>query len=794
MEDDPFADGIKFYGVVKSYNERRGFGFVACEETARRFGRDVYLSKEEAIALTQEAEVGASLEQQEKQKAAAAAAAAAEEDGTLVPSIKEGDFLQFQVQRSTEGFPQAAVARRMRRLKGVVLRAAQDEGSAAAGVPGDVDGLILVKGDDDTSKQASNYDASGLSSFVGREVRVRQADCGQLRLAANDEVAFCCSVAGNGSSNQLEAQLVELLATARSSSQLLGCFSLELPRIGGAAISPTNGECGDSVAKPCLLDGHALTDRVVLAGLPQDLEVPELMRLFSKLGATEVVISHPEEAASNEEGEEPSVTGYSRGRGFAAVTFPGPVQVARMLVRAAHTINEQGATQLARLLPCRRSSSFGPPTLPALPIPTLSAEDGSLMVRWAKVGLAVGYAVDLRPALEEDEEDDETAWRRLDASSGLRAASEAPSDTPLPSGLLGSNCSACRIASGLEASRSFQARILYYASCGCRSQASAPSEACSAPNASDSAPSSAAERVPSKPRFDLSAAVGEATSWPGLSSALEGSGCQGPWSGKDSLYGTSASAGGGGGIGPLSTPAPTSAGAVRLSTNGAPGEMLSLSEATTPGWRCFHGNLIPAPAAPELLAFEEAAGTRTILIQWPCVIHAASYSIDLYDEGTANIERFHRNASEGLQEALAELRVVNLQPGSYGACVRCVAPCGCESVASAWSFLSSSCMPAPPLGAGWQYPSQATSPYVGGSSSSTALLSTNPNHVGRIGSSLLGTGAPPPPPPSAPPSTAGVAAGGTGQTGPPSAPPSVAPSLAAAGPPPPTGSDVLVLD
>merc|ERR1719379_3260968 len=43
-----------FGGVVKSYNARRGFGFLACEETAQRFGRDVYLSKLEVTAAVGE--------------------------------------------------------------------------------------------------------------------------------------------------------------------------------------------------------------------------------------------------------------------------------------------------------------------------------------------------------------------------------------------------------------------------------------------------------------------------------------------------------------------------------------------------------------------------------------------------------------------------------------------------------------------------------------------------------------------------------------------------------------------
>merc|ERR1719387_2831309 len=63
------ADAEYFAGVIKSYNDRRGFGFLACEETARRFGRDVYLSKVESQAAIA--------------------------DG--VEPLKEGDHVQFAV-------------------------------------------------------------------------------------------------------------------------------------------------------------------------------------------------------------------------------------------------------------------------------------------------------------------------------------------------------------------------------------------------------------------------------------------------------------------------------------------------------------------------------------------------------------------------------------------------------------------------------------------------------------------------------------------------------------------------
>ena len=44
-EGKPDKSQLRLPGVVKSYNDRRGFGFLACTETADRFGRDVYMPK-----------------------------------------------------------------------------------------------------------------------------------------------------------------------------------------------------------------------------------------------------------------------------------------------------------------------------------------------------------------------------------------------------------------------------------------------------------------------------------------------------------------------------------------------------------------------------------------------------------------------------------------------------------------------------------------------------------------------------------------------------------------------------
>jgi hypothetical protein len=435
------VDGCIYFGVIKSYNERRGFGFVACEETARKYGRDAYLSKEEAVILAKEPIVSF--------------AAADGSDGSQ-PPIKEGDFLQFQAKRSREGHPQAVNARRLRRLRGTVV---QPLG------PGCAEGAIVIKGDGailDESATAAPPD-EGLKRFLGVQVHVMQADCGQLHLAVDDEVAFCCaSTQGDAApaGQALSAQLVELLSTPRTGSALLGCFSLEFPRMGELpetkegerAPSPTPSEVDYVV-----LDGHAFAEYVVLAGLPWDLQAPELMRLFSKCGASKAVVTHPEDS------------GPDSADGFASVTFSGPVDIARMLGRAAHTINEQGSTTLARLGPCRQKP--GEPALvclPALSTPTLSVVDtGALMVRWAQIGFAAGYLVELRPIGGPD--GDDYPWVSVDAAAGF-LEKESAAGGLLPEGLLGSKCGACRV-NNLRSDLPYEARVTYYVSSGCRSQA-----------------------------------------------------------------------------------------------------------------------------------------------------------------------------------------------------------------------------------------------------------------------------------------------------------------------------------
>lgn len=698
--------GESFYGVIKSYNERRGFGFVVCEETARRFGRDVYLSKEEAMNLAKEPAVGLAATD------AAAAAPGADGGAAAGPPVREGDVLMFQVQSSTEGFPQAMNARRIRRLRGVVLR--------AASAKGDVDGVIVVRGDADASKDGAAKDQA-LKQLLGAEVRVRQADCGQLRLMPDDQVAFCCTRAADGGGHALEAQLVELVGTSRSGGSLFGCFSLELPRTADGDDKSSAGTGAIAV-----LSGHALADRVVLAGLPRDMGVPELMRLFGKLHAVEAVVTYPSGA---------DAVGDC---GFASVSFSCPEQVARFLARATHTISEQGATQLAHVGPCRRRAARTAAAgavggdaddgklaaLPALPRPTLqTVEDDALLVQWSQVNLAAGYLVELRPVGED------SPWCSVAAATGQREVNE----DGLPEGLLGPTCTACRVNS-LRSGVPFEARVAYFAACGCGSQPSVGSIPCTVPPNKEQGEAAAAPSAPPPAAAASSANLVAAPAAETPSVPAEAAEMQPQHIAPQQPFQ----------IPPPSQPfanaadfacAPRAVDALALPMPPLPGTPQhayghpSLLDASTglhmslqaqqsvftpqgppplPEWRCVHGSLVPAAAAPELVPVGDTG--RSICIQWPMVIHATAYTVELFEEGTSSSERFTRAVPEGMAEALVELRVGNLHPGVYAACVRCVAPCGCESTPSPWSVLPSAWLPPAPtpqppyMGPPWQAP------------------------------------------------------------------------------------------
>merc|ERR1719510_1625742 len=60
------------------------------------------------------------------------------------------------------------------------------------------------------------------------------------------------------------------------------------------------------------------------------------------------------------------------------------------------------------------------------------------------------------------------------------------------------------------------------------------------------------------------------------------------------------------------------------------------------GWRCSHGNVLPAPPVPEIHLADEYG--FALSVQWPSVSHATAYVIDLKEAGSQTVERFMRSA------------------------------------------------------------------------------------------------------------------------------------------------------
>ncbi|CAK0894939.1 unnamed protein product [Prorocentrum cordatum] len=158
---------------------------------------------------------------------------------------------------------------------------------------------------------------------------------------------------------------------------------------------------------------------------------------------------------------------------------------------------------------------------------------------------------------------------------------------------------------------------------------------------------------------------------------------------------------------------------------------------------------------PELSSFDEVG--HSLLIQWPTVVHATAYQLELKQED-GSVERYTRVAAEGSgpDMALAELRIGGLRPGPCCACVRCVAPCGCQSAPSPWGVTSGWAQPA--SSAGWMQLSQlsggwplAQQPQLAPPMAQqppealmSVLLSTNPLGSAAVGGGPGAAAAPPP--------------------------------------------------
>lgn len=618
-----------YLGVVKSYNDRRGFGFLACAETAMKYGRDVYMPKAEAAQAALDAAIeegdeaalaAAALAAEAAAKAAAAKAAAlaAQENGGTVPPkdappiekpppaprLAEEDLVRFRVRLSVEGYPQAACVKKMRKFIGAVSRIPPEEDYDAAGA-------------------LSSSDAS--SQLHLPEIPVTRRNCGQLRLAIGDEVTFCVPdpaellpanvEASSLTDSSLKAKMVFLAKTARSNGSVLGCFTLDLPRTGG-------GE--NPVSRPNLqLHCHAFGDKLILAGLPSDLEEAELMRFFSKQGATGTIVAH------------------ARACSFASVSFPSVVEVARFLGRTAHALSDDKDTLMAQLLPLAPGTDTA--LLPALPAPTLAPgeEAGALLVVWSPLVLAVAYTVELRPAGVAG------PWSTVEVASNNLGNGVNRFD---------SNCSSCKVA-GLNIGAAYEARVSYFTECGTRSEASEPSQLCVA--------------VQAPPVSGLGAAEG----FGGMLGREWG------MTGPD--LGGYSSAQHMQGVPPVPAAWPTMDGLLSGPAVGMEAFPPALpAYLPSSGWRSATGMVVPPPAQPELRPADEFG--FAVSVQWPAVLQAAAYVVELREAGSAAFERFVRTAPEAKLGALVELRVGGLRPGPppgrvYVAQVRTVAVDGSES-------------------------------------------------------------------------------------------------------------------
>jgi len=622
---DAVVQSETYVGIIKSYNERRGFGFVSCADSANKYGRDVYIAKAEAQFATAEG--------------------FATRHGASI--LAEEDFISFRVKVNADGQPQAEQVRRLRKFQGVVV---QPPSLPCVNLEVAVPGRVVSE----EFRLASGQP----------EVLVDRNACGQTMLATGDVVSFCCPDVGpcNGSRLPLARQAVLAYRPPQNVGLILGCFCISLPRLpaweGGAA-------------RPDLrLDGHALEDRVILAGLPLDVDEGELMRFFSKYGAIGAAIARS-----------------GSGAGFAAVAFQNLGDVARLVAGGAHTFAEDQDKRTTKVLPPQVGAGVHAASrLPALPVPSLSGLEaqGSLLATWAPVVLAAGYVVEMRPAGVQ------AAWSEVQGQAN---------------GAFGRDASSCKIY-GLPANVVFEVRVTYFTACGCRSEPSLPSNWCIA------CPMAVPVANPENPQ-PASVARGQCGP-PGVHVPVNRS-MPSTWQAAPPPSMAVASTYASGMLAPMLQPyvpagamdlqmmpesmmgmTPWSAGATAAAFHMAAPQQLAQvqqppmwqpqqQQQQQSSWRCVHGYVNPPPSAPEVQFGSDDC--CSVLVRWPSVSHATAYVVEL--RGERQTERFVRRVPVSTPGSLVELSIGGLHSTAqfHGAQVRCIAACGCESEPSPMGFL-----------------------------------------------------------------------------------------------------------
>lgn len=181
-EESRREPGRQYSGLIKSFNARRGFGFIVCEETAEEYHRDVFISK-------------------------------AERDKN---GLQEGDPCLFELQFSTEGHPQAVNVEKIQRYQGRVIGTKHDRL---------VQFSIIERSTWPTSKILNSS-----------EISAPKSEFGILVLYPNDKVSFQISPRDTTQYiNQHQLSAPQPLASkillhdTSSSSSLSSCFEMEPP-------------------------------------------------------------------------------------------------------------------------------------------------------------------------------------------------------------------------------------------------------------------------------------------------------------------------------------------------------------------------------------------------------------------------------------------------------------------------------------------------------------------------------------------------------------------------------------
>ena len=221
---NPLLNNTRYSGIVKWFNESRGFGFVECDGGNGEFGRDVFLSR-------------------------------IEKEGE---GLTQGDYVSFQVRMSPEGHPQSSDCKKLQRFKGRITQL-EDKNAENSH-----DGMVQIASD-----MVKNI-------MKDKKIVLDRKDCVHLILHVDDNVEFCLDRDPNHD-DILHAKFLCMMPNANLPDRLSGHFTLEiLDGMGGVP---------KDLKEPLVLDCHAFGKRLTLGGLQLNMTQEDLLDFFEKYGS-----------------------------------------------------------------------------------------------------------------------------------------------------------------------------------------------------------------------------------------------------------------------------------------------------------------------------------------------------------------------------------------------------------------------------------------------------------------------------------------------------------------------------